>query len=145
MHQALLVVAVALVPIGLNAQQQPNSAVRTTVCELIREPDRYNGKLVEIDAQLSWSDEGSVVFHQDCTGSILFGISPQIDANAASRRHYRRLMGLRKKMKKTNVQARVAGVFEHSPERVWGHMAMFDSRLLTISVSGIRAAPRNTR
>src|ERR1039458_7578967 len=133
----ILIVGIALLPTASDAQQPPNGAARTTVCDLLREPDRFNRKPVEIDAQISWSEEGSVIFDQKCSGSIPFGVSPQMDAR--TQKQYLRLMRL---LKKTNVAARVSGVFEHSEERVWGHQSMFDSRLLTTEISRVREIGR---
>lgn len=140
MRKGILIVTVALFPISIHAQQRADGAIRTTVCDLLRQPEKYNRKLVEIDAHIAWSEEGSVIFDKNCTGSILLGVSPQMDTLPGHGKQYR---GLMRRVKKTNVVARVSGTCEQSVERVWGHMAMFDSRMLTTSVSDVRAAPLN--
>jgi hypothetical protein len=49
--------------------------MRTTVCDLLREPGKYNGRLVEIHALIAASEQSSAIFDDNCAGSILFLIS----------------------------------------------------------------------
>jgi hypothetical protein len=137
MREATLIIAIVILPALSYAQQRPDAVARTTVCDLLRAPDKYTARIVDLDALIAWSEEGTVLFGKGCQGSILFDVGdPHIETRPGSGKQYRRLMRL---AKKTYVAARVTGTFEHSTERTWGHLAAFDSRLLTTSVSDVRA------
>ena len=135
--RGMLIIMAALFAVPSHAEQQPD-VVRTTFCDLQRAPDKYTGRVVDLDALIAWSEEGTVLFGQGCQGSILFAVGdPHIETRPGIGKQYGRLIRL---VKKTAVAARVTGTFEHSTERTWGHLAMFDSRLLITSISDVRAS-----
>jgi hypothetical protein len=126
---AAVATGVCLASLAL-AQQTPASAPHVKVCDLLSEPDRYNGKRVEIRAQTSPGEEGAVIFDQHCSGAILFLNS---DNSSASRQ-------LEKLLKShSSAGATLVGVFEHAAVRSFGHQGMWDSRFLAQSVSEVRA------
>jgi hypothetical protein len=119
----------------LACAQQPSQTVsRVTVCDLLREPEQYSGKLVEIRAQTSSSEEASVIIDQSCSGSILFLV------DTASGSEFRKLTRLLRSY--SSVNATLVGVFEHAASRIFGHLAMWDSRFLARSVSDVRTDER---
>lgn len=136
MGSARLVVAITFLP-ALIAQERL-APMRTTVCDLLREPEKYNGKLVEIHSLIAADEESSVIFDENCSGSILFLIVDKADSGP----EFSRLKRLLKR--RSEVTALLSGTFEHSDARIWGHQAAFDSRLLATSVSAARAAPVNS-
>jgi hypothetical protein len=133
MGSARLVVAIVFLP-ALIAQERP-APMRTTVCDLLREPGKYNDKLVEIHAQIAAGEESSVIFDENCSGSILFLIAVKSESGPG----FSKLSHLLKR--RSEVTALLSGTFEHSDARIWGHQAAFDSRFLAVSVSGTGAAP----
>lgn len=140
MQNARLSIAFAFLPLAV-AQRPLGAPVRTTVCELVREPNHYNGKLVEIHARIARNEEATAIVDDNCSALILFVVGdPKIADKPGSGPAFRKLMRLLKTS--PGVTALVAGKFEHSPAgRVWGHQSMFDSRLITMSVTDVRAAP----
>src|SRR2546423_12814350 len=50
----------------LVAQVRPDMPTKTTVCELLKHPDRFDGKLVNVRATIRLGFEFSALFDQDC-------------------------------------------------------------------------------
>ena len=140
MQSTRTAVAIAFLSILVFAQERSQTTFRTTVCDLLHDPDHFSGKFVQVRAQVHGGEEGSVLFDRNCSGSILFAVGDnKIHATSGSGPEFRKLMRLLKW--RSDLTATVSGTFEHSADRTFGHNNMFDSRLLATSVSAVRADP----
>jgi hypothetical protein len=62
---------------------QDSSPVKTSICEIVRKPDSYDGKLVEVTATESGTWEGSWLLDTHCDEAFWF-TTPEIAAEIAS-------------------------------------------------------------
>jgi hypothetical protein len=135
------VIAGAIFTFGAVAQPATQT-VQTTVCQLIKNPDQYNGKVIEIRAHISASDEASVALDPRCLGSTILFLVEDSRTNqaAASEAELRRLAQLLKQH--SSVTATIIGLFDHAQERRFGHQNGWNDRILATSVSDVRVEER---
>jgi hypothetical protein len=72
-----------LLVVATGALCQDPSPVNTTICEIVRKPDFYDGKLVEVTATQSGTWEGSWLLDTHCDEAFWF-TTPEVAAEIAS-------------------------------------------------------------
>lgn len=126
----VIVVGASFIPFAF-AQNRFPSAPSVVVCDLLKQPGAYKGSVIALRAHISGSEEGSVIFDQHCSGSILFALGA--DAGSDSRKLTRLLKS------HSSVDAKLVGTFEHAATRTFGHQSAWDSRFTAQSVSEVNA------
>src|SRR5271157_1913042 len=66
----LLATAVVLCPAIMSGQAVAREPIETTLCELVKEPEGFNGKIVQLRAVIQTGFELSVVRDDSCSASI---------------------------------------------------------------------------
>jgi hypothetical protein len=109
--------------------------IKTTLCELLADPDKYVGRVVEIRAAVEEGFEVSLLVDDTCSARIWFD---QITANL-DREHYRRIEAY---LRSNNQVATVVGRFDHVGWFSWrfnwlygygngfGHLGQWQSQLV---------------
>jgi hypothetical protein len=99
------------------AQRNPGTPGRepdkTGLCDLIRNPDRYDGRVVTVSTTLGSGPEGSIFFDDSCKSSVS---QPDVIANVAYSKEYNFETKLDKKLrtllkKSGHAQVTVVGRF----------------------------------
>jgi len=68
-----LVLAIFMaVPSGVLSAQNKNVPIRTTICELVKHPRRYNGRIVEVRATVQGGFETSALVDPACSERVWF-------------------------------------------------------------------------
>lgn len=106
---------------------EPNTASpeKASFCELVRHPEKYDGKTITSTATYGSGMEGSIFFDDTCKG--MAATDDVIALATFSRTNYKFGTPMDKKLlkllKKTDrVQVTVVGIFFDGKERVFGHM-----------------------
>jgi hypothetical protein len=68
---ALIAVVVATTAISANDQSDVAAPLKTSVCELLKSPDRFNGRIVEVRAKFLGRFEWSGLVDANCAGYLL--------------------------------------------------------------------------
>ncbi len=117
----------------VNPAPSSGTPIKTTVCELARQPANFNGQVVEVRATIAASEEASVLTDSTCSATILLTVADGITRSSEKQVHE-----LTTKLKKRpTVTATITGRFEHAASRQFGHNVAFDSRLLMQSAAQI--------
>jgi len=78
-HAVTAALIAAALPIAVPGQSTPNEPVKTALCELAQEPERFNGKMVEVRAgfvsRFQW--EGFV--DESCSAKLQIGVEYPLD------------------------------------------------------------------
>jgi hypothetical protein len=114
-------------------QRNTDDPIKTTLCEIVKAPEQFNGKMVQVRALVNGVEEASVLYDGGCSASVLLVASGD-DAlwQGKDAKQQRRLTASLKKH--SFVTVTVIGRFEHAPARQFGHQNMFDSRIVMVSV-----------
>jgi hypothetical protein len=70
---------------GQPAADQP---VKTTICELVNEPESFNGKMVEVRADAVWGRHGSGLTDQKCSSAIPWSFKNTLSVSTVERGEY---------------------------------------------------------
>ena len=138
----------------LSAPAYSNPPIATTLCELLRQPERFHGRLVRVRAGVHPTvvDEPTVLFDRGCRATVVLVVPP--DRNLTEGRDYQMLQtyiaqygpvrinvrGKRKGPKTAGpmlIEVTAIGQFEHVLER-FGRDYF---RLILTSVSDVTAKP----
>jgi hypothetical protein len=115
------------------AQADGDVPIETTVCELVKEPARFNGKPVKVAAKVDTAEEASVIFDEQCSASVLFVADPTL----AHDKNYRNLEHLLSR--RHSVVVTVVGQFQSKNDGSgFGHQNAFRSRLVVQSILDIK-------
>src|SRR3954469_17357840 len=68
----VMLVAMSLLPAILFGQEKPYAPIKTTLCEIMKTPDWYAGKMVEIRVVVSAGFETSLLREESCGAAIWF-------------------------------------------------------------------------
>jgi len=95
------------------------------LCELIRSPEVYDGKVVTVSAALGSGPEGSILYGETCNSTIS---KPDVIANVVFSKEYDFGTTLHKKLrtlskKSGEAQVTVVGLFLDGKSRTFGHMS----------------------
>jgi hypothetical protein len=63
------VVAISLVVVGFG-QVKTNAPIKTTLCDLVKKPERFNGKMVQVRAVVVTGFEASLLRDESCSADI---------------------------------------------------------------------------
>ena len=137
---AFVAVCLAVVPGIAVAQVQADEPIKTTLCELVNTPERFDNKIVLLRTRIQPGVEDSPhsLFDRSCSAVVAL-VLPDKEPTRDPKEY--RL--LRRYLKRYRiVDATVEGTFLHMPVR-FGNNATLDFRLTLQRVSAVIAAPRN--
>jgi hypothetical protein len=164
-RQLLAVSAVCLAVLSGVAAAQVNAAepIKTTLCKVKTEPDRFNGRIIQVRARIETDFEYSNLFDKSCGMNTWLEWEGQMDTESGRRaqrflgEHYYPCPGFCRKYK---VLATVIGRFETAtkgakatqdpatgivtvplPIARFGHMGGWSSQLVLQSISDVTAKP----
>ena len=120
------------------AKKQP--PVKTTLCEMTGQPDKYVGRVVEVRAAVEQGFEVSLLTDKTCSARIWF------DTTTANldEEHYQRI---EESLRRNNGFATVVGRFDHVgwlsriKSNGFGHLGQWQSQLIMFSFKGSESEP----
>lgn len=124
--------------------------VHTSLCELVKEPDRFNGKLVQFRAEVSRDFERSVVLDDSCAANVHLQLLEFFNCLPEQATH--ELLDLWPDESKHEVSATMIGRFEHvgmgsanvRNRSGFGHIGQWDSQLVLQAISAVDAEPHRS-
>jgi hypothetical protein len=118
------------------AQVQADEPIKTTLCEVLKNPDRFNNRVVRLRTGIypGLEDSPTVLFDRSCSAVVALVLPDKAPARDAN--EFRRL---RRYLKKERiVDATVEGIFVQMLVR-FGNNATLNSRLTLQRVSAVIA------
>jgi hypothetical protein len=76
----IIFVILALLPITVFGQNKPEAPIKTTLCEIMRDTERFNGKIVQVPAVLVEGFELTAIIDKTCLEKIWLSVGNQGDA-----------------------------------------------------------------
>src|SRR5882724_3327831 len=76
-------------------QAKADEPIKTALCELVKEPDRFNGKIVQVRAAIATGPESIVVADDACSGSIWLSVGEWPTTNAREFAYINSIMDIR--------------------------------------------------